>query len=153
MAREPRLYRRYAIHPQAGAINVLILVCPRGTAYVHLVIATEKLGGVKSVFASGFEEFQGRFLIDGRAAFTIPGEVIKSDLFFDRTPETSKDFDKVISANEFVLRMGNSSIRFKMLPDMSDFLLKWLPKLDPDPFTALSPESALQDCRTFRGEG
>ena len=152
MAAGPRLYRRYAIQPKVGVINVLIMVCPRDTAHVHLVIATEKLGGLKSDFPSGFEEFQGRFLIDGRSAFTIPGEVIKSDMFFDRTPETSEAFDKLILADEFVLRAARSSISFKMSPGLSDYLVKWLPKLNADPFTSFGSEAALQDCRTFRGE-
>lgn len=114
----------------------------------------KRVGPIEQVFPSGFEQFDARFLVDGRDSFGLSGEVIKTELFFDRTPDTWKNFDKILQADEFQMRFGERQVRiiYKIEPKLTKAMPEILNALGGGPASFLTTEAALRDCRLYRGE-
>ncbi len=86
--KDKRLYRRYTITQDAANIpNLVSFNCPKDkTILAHLTFHLASAIRMDAVVPSGFDKVEGRFLVNETSSFSLPGEVIKSDLFFDRSP-------------------------------------------------------------------
>jgi len=135
--------------------NVMMLHCPKDRgSYVHVSLELRRVGPVKEAFTSDFENFSARVLVNGHRSFSLPGEFIKSELFFDRTPETWEDFDALVNADEFQLRFGQREARvaFKVNPEFTKDLPKILQIMKAGSMTYYTTEGALRDRRKYHGE-
>ncbi|MPR09218.1 hypothetical protein [Microvirga tunisiensis] len=150
-----RVYRRYSFTKDMEMPNVMLLQCPKDPGkHVHFSLEMRRVGPIDKVFSSEFESFNARFLVDGRHSFTLPGEFIKTELFFDRTPDTAEDFDEVIRASEFQTRFGQREVRvvFKVMPEFTKALPELLQAMKAGPVSILTTAEAIRDCRQYRGE-
>lgn len=154
--KDKRIYRRYSFTQDMDLPNVMMLVCPRKKdVYVHVSFEMKRVGDIKAIFPSGFDDVEARFLVD-RASFSLHGEVIGTELFFDRTPGSWEDFDKIIGAETFTMRFGNgganATVIFKVIPEFTKALPDILQTVKAGPVTYFTTEQALRDCRRYRGE-
>jgi hypothetical protein len=150
-----RIYRRYSFTKDMEMPNVMLLQCPKDPReHVHFSLEMRRVGPIAQVFNSEFENFNARFLVDGRHSFTLPGEFIKTELFFDRTPDTAEDFDEVIRASEFQARFGHQEVRviFKVMPEFTKALPELLQAMKAGPVSIFTTDDAIRDCRRYRGE-
>lgn len=153
--KDKRLYRRYTITQDATNIpNLVSFNCPRDKSVLaHLTFHLASAIKMEAVVPSGFDKIEGRFLVNETSSFTLPGEVIKSDLFFDRAPATWREIDKIMAAKIVQLRFGPhpAKMAIKTSAEFGDLIKKVItPRLQSPRF--LSTTAVLSDCRKFRGE-
>ncbi|MCB8823189.1 hypothetical protein LJD17_21925 [Microvirga rosea] len=135
--------------------NVMLFQCPKERReFVHLSLEMKRVGPIGAAFSTEFEDFQARFLVDDKRSFSLPGELIKTELFFDRTPETADDFDSLLMAQEFQMRLGQRQVRviFKVLPEFTKALPDILKAMKAPPASFLTTQEAIRDCRLYRAE-
>lgn len=152
---DKRLYRRYTITQDASNIpNLLSFVCPKDrTNLAHLTFHLASAVRMEAVVPSGFDKVEARFLIDGQSSFSLPGEIIKSDMFFDRAPATWKEIDRIMSATLVQMRFGPhpAKLAIKTNAEFGELIKKVItPRLKSPRF--LSSSAVLTDCRKYRGE-
>lgn len=153
--KDKRLYRRYTITQDATNIpNLVSFNCPKDkTVLAHLTFHLASAIKMEAVVPSGFDKVEGRFLVNEKSSFSLPGEVIKSDLFFDRAPGTWREIDQIMSAKIVQLRFGPqpAKMAIKTSAEFGDLINKVItPRLQNPRF--LSTTAVLGDCRKFRGE-
>lgn len=151
---DKRIYRRFAVTPTGDMPNVELFTCPRDPkTYVHVSFEMRKVRNLKDDFGTVFEKFEGRFLVNGKNAFSIPGEVIKSEMFFDRTPQTYKEFDAVIGAEDVVLLFGtgNAGVKIVRASDLSTKMAEFFKTAGVGPMKPFTSAEVLQDCFRYRG--
>lgn len=153
--KDKRLYRRYTITQDASNLpNLVSFNCPKDkTVLAHLTFHLASAIKMDAVVPSGFDKVEGRFLVNEKSSFTLPGEVIKSDLFFDRAPGTWREIDQIMSAKIVQLRFGPqpAKMAIKTSAEFGDLIKKVItPRLQNPRF--LSTTAVLGDCRKFRGE-
>lgn len=153
--RDKRLYRRHTITQDASNMpNIVSFVCPKDKGVLtHLTFHLASAIRMEAVVPSGFDKIDGRFLVNETSSFTLPGEVIKSDLFFDRAPGTWKEIDKIMSANVVQLRFGPhpAKLAIKTSSEFGALMKKAIPQLVKNP-RFFSTSAVLADCRRYRGE-
>lgn len=154
--KDKRIYRRYSFTQDMDLPNVMMLICPRKKdEYVHVSFEMRRVGDIKTVFPSGFDDVEARFLVEG-ASFSLHGEVIETELFFDRTPKSWEDFDRVIGADMFTMRFGRNDAKatvvFKVIPEFTQALPDILQTMKAGPMTYFTTDQALRNCRKYRGE-
>jgi hypothetical protein len=153
---EKRIYRRYSFTQEMDLPNVMILTCPRDRGNMfHMSFEMRRIGDLKRVFPSGFDDFEARFLVGGNS-FSLKGEVIETELFFDRTPERWQEFDKVLTSDEFSLRFGGTenkaTVTYKVIPEFTKALPKILQTMKVGSVTFYTTDQAMRECRKYRGE-
>jgi hypothetical protein len=151
-----RIYRRYSFTQEMDLPNVMLLTCPRDPSnMVHMSFEMRRVGDLKRVFPSGFDDFEARFLVGGNS-FSLKGEVIETELFFDRTPERWQEFDKVLYSDEFKLRFGGTETKatviYKVIPEFTKALPEILQTMKAGSVTFYTTDQAMRECRKYRGE-
>lgn len=153
--KDKRLYRRYTITQDATNIpNLVSFNCPKDRSVLaHLTFHLASAIKMEAVAPSGSDKVEGRFLINETSSFSLPGEIIKSDLFFDRAPATWREIDNIMAAKVVQLRFGPhpAKMAIKTSAEFGELIKKVItPRLQNPRF--LSTTSVLSDCRKFRGE-
>jgi hypothetical protein len=153
---DKRIYRRYSFTQEMDLPNVMMLTCPRDRGnMVHMSFEMRRIGDLKRVFPSGFDDFEARFLVGG-SSFSLKGEVIETELFFDRTPERWQEFDKVLNSDEFRLRFsgteGKVTVIYKVIPEFTKALPEILQTVKAGSAAFYTTDQAMRECRKFRGE-
>lgn len=154
-SKDKRLYRRYTITQDATNIpNLVSFVCPKDrSALAHLTFHLASAIRMEAIIPSGFDKIEARFLVDETSSFSLPGEIIKSDMFFDRAPGTWKEIDKVMTAKMVQMRFGPhpAKLAIKTSAEFGELIKKVItPRLKSPRF--LGTTAVLADCRKFRGE-
>ncbi|MCV9940661.1 hypothetical protein OIU35_30295 [Boseaceae bacterium BT-24-1] len=153
--RGKRLYRKYTITQDAKNVpNVVSFVCPRDKATMaHLTFHLQSMVKMEAISPSGFDKVEGRFLVDQSNSFSLPGEIIKSDMFFDRAPATWKEIDRLMFASSIQIRFGPypAKVAFRVKPEFDEVIRKIATdKLKGVRYFATS--AVLADCMKWRGE-
>lgn len=149
-----RVYRRFTMTSARDLTNVELFHCPRDRdTFVHISFELRKVRDLKKDFPQEFTKFEGRFLVDGKSAFSIPGELIKNEMFFDRTPQTYDDFDTVTRAKEVILLFGsgNAGVKFIRSAELDADMLSLLRKAFSPMVRSFTATEVLQDCIRYRG--
>jgi hypothetical protein len=150
-----KLYRRYAVRQGGALTNVIILVCPKNaSSFVHLTFALGKVYDIKTAFKSDFERIEARFLVNNQRSFSFSGELISSDVFFDRAQGNEDLFDSIAEAERLTLLFGhsNSGIQYVMLKELSEKMPTFLVSPEFGEFKTFEAKDALQDCFRYRGD-
>jgi len=151
---DKRLYRRHTITQDASNMpNVVSFVCPKDKGVLaHLTFHLASAIRMEAVVPSGFDKIDGRFLVNETSSFTLPGEVIKSDLFFDRAPGTWQEIDRIMFANMVQLRFGPhpAKLAIRTSPEFGALMKKAIPQMVKNP-RFFSTKAVLSDCQKFRG--
>lgn len=153
--RDKRLYRRYTITQDATNIpNLVSFICPKDKSVLaHLTFHLASAIKMDAVVPSGFDKIEARFLVDGQSSFSLPGEIINSDMFFDRAPATWKEIDRIMSAKLVQMRFGPhpAKLAIKTNAEFGELIKKVItPRLKNPRF--FSSAAVLTDCRKYRGE-
>jgi hypothetical protein len=150
---DKRIYRRFAVTPTGDMPNVELYTCPRDPdTFIHISFEMRKVRDLKADFPSTFQRIEGRFLVDETRAFSIPGELIKTEMFFDRTPATAKEFDRVVAARDVVLLFGtrNATVKYLRTPELSKKIPDFFAAAKVGPMRPFTSEEVLQDCLRYR---
>jgi hypothetical protein len=150
---DKRIYRRYAVTPTGDMPNVELYNCPRDPdTFIHISFEMRKVRDLKDDFPSTFQKIEGRFLVDETNAFSLPGELIKSEMFFDRTPETAKHFDRVAAAKDLILLFGsgNSAVKYLRTSELSRKIPEFFTAANVGPMKPFTSAEVLQDCIRYR---
>lgn len=148
-----RIYRRYAVTPTGDMPNVELYNCPRNPeTYVHISFEMRKVRDLKNDFPASFQKIEGRFLVDEKQAFSLPGELIKTEMFFDRTPETAKEFDRVVAAKDLILLFGsgNSAVKYLRTPELSKKIPDFFKAAQVGQMKPFTSDEVLRDCMRYR---
>ncbi|WP_043232499.1 hypothetical protein [Bosea sp. LC85] len=158
--KDKRIYRRYTFVEKgengkdSTIANFMLLTCPRGTKQVHISFELTHFFDMASVYPSGFEPAaKNRILINDTQAVTMPAEVISSEIFFDRTPETQEDFDAVLTASKLTLVFGKemqNRITFVSNPKSTEGYTKLLLEHFPNGGKFMTTSDGMRDCDRFR---
>lgn len=151
---DKRLYRRYTITQDASNIpNLVSFVCPKDKAVLaHLTFHLASAIRMEAVVPSGFDKIEARFLVNETSSFALTGEIIKSDMFFDRAPATWKEIDKIMSARLVQMRFGPhpAKLAIKTSAEFGELMKKVLSEKVRSP-RFLSTKAVLTDCQKYRG--
>lgn len=150
---DKRIYRRFAVTPTGDMPNVELYNCPRDPDnFIHISFEMRKVRDLKEDFPSTFQKIEGRFLVNETSAFSLPGELIKSEMFFDRTPATAKDFDRVVAASDLILLFGsgNSAVKYLRTTDLDKAIPRFFEAAKVGPMKPFTSDEVLQDCLRYR---
>lgn len=87
----------------------------------------------------------------GTARSRSRGESIGTELFFDRTPATVNEIDRVLNAKHVQLRVGQTRVAYDTNAKFEELMRELL--ADSAGATGFfETEAMLADCRKFRGE-
>lgn len=150
---DKRIYRRFAVTPTGDMPNVELYTCPKDPEnFVHVSFEMRKIRELTNDFGTDFQKVKGRFLIDGKRAFSMHGELIKTEMFFDRTPANIQQFDSVVAARDIVFMFGRNSATVKYIrsEDLSQKIPKFFASAKVGAMKPFTPEGMYQDCMRYR---
>ncbi len=152
--KDTKIYGRFAFHAESGRLlNQMNFICPKSRrTYPHLTIYLDdmiKLGAPYKPFTGKVE---GQFAIEGGGAITLPGASIDTELFFDRTPATIPELDRVLNAESVRFRVGATRVAYETNTKFDDLMRELLVE-NAGATGFFVTEDMLTDCRKYRGEG
>lgn len=84
--------------------------------------------------------------MDENGAFTLAGESICTELFFDRTPGPVNEIDRVLNTRRIQLRVGGATVAYDTNPKFEE-LMRELPTENTGATGFFDTEVMLADCR------
>ncbi|MEN5084024.1 hypothetical protein ABE438_16205 [Bosea sp. TWI1241] len=151
--RDKKIYGRFSLHKDAGRlINQMNFICPKSRrTYAHLTIYLDDMIALGAPYKPFRGEIEGQFAIDRNSAITLAGESIDTELFFDRTPATVNEIDRVLSAKSVQFRVGDTRVAYDTNAKFEELMRELLAE-SAGATGFFDTEAMLADCRKFRGE-
>lgn len=152
--KDQKIYGRFALHADAGRLlNQMNFICPKNRrTYAHLTIYLDDMIALGAPYKPAHGKIEGQFAIDGNGAITLAGESIDTELFFDRTPATVNEIDRVLNAKRIQLRVGETKVVYDTNAKFEELMRELLAE-SAGATGFFDTEAMLADCRKYRGEG
>ncbi|HEV7327705.1 MAG TPA: hypothetical protein VGN91_21775 [Bosea sp. (in: a-proteobacteria)] len=157
-AKDRKIYARYSVD-RAGTtfLHQMSFICRKERGrFAYLNIFLRDMIAMGAVYKPVEREvsIDGRFTVDAQSAFTLPGHTLQTELFFDRTPATWDDLDKVLKATTIQLTLGEpaTTVTYRTNPEFDQLMRETMSETGTltGSFTT---DAMLADCRKYRGEG
>lgn len=151
--KDQKIYGRFALHADAGRLlNQMNFICPKNRrTYAHLVIYLDDMIALGAPYKPTHGKIEGQFAIDGNGTITIAGASIDTELFFDRTPATVTEIDRVLNAKRFQFRVGETKVAYDTNAKFEELMRELLAE-SAGATGFFDTEAMLADCRKYRGE-
>jgi len=152
--KDQKIYGRFALHADAARLlNQMNFICPKSRrTYAHLTIYLDDMIALGAPYKPFRGKIEGQLAIDGNGAVTLSGESIDTELFFDRTPASVNEIDRVMNARRIQLRVGETKVAYDTNPKFEELMRELLTE-SAGATGFFDTEAMLADCRKYRGEG
>lgn len=152
--KDKKIYGRFAFHADASRLlNQMNFICPKSRrTYAHFTIYLDDMIALGAPYKPFRGKVEGQFLIGGIDAVTLTGESIDTELFFDRTPATVNEIDRVLNAKRIQFRVGDAKVAYDTNPKFDELMRELLAE-SAGATGFFDTEAMLADCRKYRGEG
>lgn len=151
--KDQKIYGRFSLHADAARLlNQMNFICPKSRrTYAHLTIYLDDMIALGAPYKPFRGEIEGQFAVDGQSPVTLTGESIDTELFFDRTPASVNEIDRVLNAKRIQLRVGQATVAYDTNPKFEGLMRELLIE-NASATSFFDTEALLADCRKFRGE-
>jgi hypothetical protein len=151
--KDQKIYGRFALHADGGRLlNQMNFICPKNRrTYAHLTIYLDDMIALGAPYTTAHGKIEGQFAIDGNSAITLAGESIDTELFFDRTPATVNEIDRVLNAKRIQVRVGETRVAYDTNAKFEELMRELLTE-SAGATGFFNTEAMLADCRKYRGE-
>lgn len=152
--KDQKIYSRFALHADAAKLlNQMNFICPKSRrTYAHLAIFLDDMIKLGAPYKPTHGTIEGQFAIEGNGAVTLSGEAIGTELFFDRTPATVNEIDRVLNAKRIQLRVGEVGVTYGTNAKFEELMRELLTE-NAGATGFFDTAAMLADCRKYRGEG
>lgn len=151
--KDQKIYGRFALHADAARLlNQMNFICPKNRrTYAHLTVYLDDMIALGAPYKPTHGKIEGQLALDGNGTVTLLGEAIGTELFFDRTPATVNEIDRVLNAKRVQLRVGGVTVAYDTNPKFEEFMRELLTE-NAGATSFFDSEGMLADCRKYRGE-
>jgi len=151
--KDQKIYGRFALHADAARLlNQMNFICPKNRrTYAHLAVFLDDMIALGAPYKPTHGKIEGQFAVDGQGAVALGGEAIDTELFFDRTPATVNEIDRVLNAKRIQLRVGEVAVVYDTNAKFEELMRELLTE-NAGATGFFDTEAMLADCRKYRGE-
>lgn len=157
-AKDRKIYARYSVDKTATTfLHQMSFVCRKERGrFAYLNIFLRDMIAMGAIYKPVEREISidGRFTVDTQSAFTLPGHTLQTELFFDRTPATWDELDRVLKATTIKLTIGEpaTTVTYRTNPEFDQLMRETMSETG-NLTGSFTTDAMLADCREYRGEG